>query len=156
VPHIHDLFDFVISVFIVNKDRVLLVHHKSYDEWLPIGGHIELNEDPEEALWREVREECGLKLRLLQTKPAIAHPGVKPIAAPAYMDVHRISATHKHTAFVYFATSASDRVKLHTREHHSFRWFGASDLKERKYRVTKSIRFYANEALKAASSKKIK
>lgn len=150
MAHINELFDFVISVFILHRGRVLLVHHKTYDEWLPIGGHIELDEDPEQALWREVREECGLKIRLLQTRPAIAHPGVKPIPAPAYMDVHKTGGKHRHIAFVYFAVSASDRAKLLEREHHSFRWFTPAELTDRKYRITKSIQFYCREALRAA------
>jgi len=41
-----------VSVFIVHRDKVLLIYHKYYNEWLPIGGHIELDEDPEEALYR--------------------------------------------------------------------------------------------------------
>lgn len=153
MPHINALFDFVVSIFIVRRGRILLVHHKTYNEWLPVGGHIELDEDPEEALWREVREECGLKIRLLQTKPAIAHPGVKPIPAPAYMDVHRTGGKHRHIAFVYFAVSSSDRVKLLAREHHDFRWFTPAELTDRKYHITKSIRFYCRKAVEAASSR---
>lgn len=151
MPHIHSLFDFVVSIFIVHRGRVLLVHHKAYDEWLPVGGHIELDEDPEEALWREVREECGLKIRLLQTRPAIAHPGVKPLPAPAYLDVHRTHGQHRHIAFVYFATAVSDRVRLLEREHHSFKWFTLQDLTKSGYHVTKSIRFYCREALRSAA-----
>ncbi len=134
----------------MNRGRVLLVHHKTYNEWLPIGGHIELNEDPEQALRREVREECGLPIRLLQTAPPIAHPGVKPIPAPAFMDVHRTHGKHKHIAFVYFATSASARAKLLAREHHSLRWFTSKDLTDRQYRVTPSIQFYCRKATAAA------
>lgn len=151
MPHIHDLFDFVVSVFIVRKDRVLLVHHKRYDEWLPIGGHVELDEDPAQALHREIREECGLRVRILAETPPIAHPGVKPLPTPAYMDVHRISDRHKHIAFVYFATAASDRVKLHEREHHEYRWVSGPELKRRDLRLTRSIRFYCLRALEAAS-----
>ena len=91
MPHIHKLYDFVVTVFIVNRGRVLLIDHKKYDEWLPIGGHIELDEDPEMALIREIQEECGLKVRLLAGKPDIAHPGVKPIPTPSFVDVHRIT-----------------------------------------------------------------
>ena len=149
MPHIHRFFDFVVSVVIVRRGRVLLVHHKRYDEWLPVGGHIELDEDPEQALWREVREECGLKIRLIQTKPRIGHPGVKPIPAPAYMDVHRTGGRHRHIAFVYFAAAASARVRLHTREHFGFRWFTPRDLTDPQFRVTKSIRFYCRQALRA-------
>ena len=56
MPHIHDLYDFVVSAFIVHKGKVLLIYHKRYHEWLPIGGHIELDEDPQEALYREIKE----------------------------------------------------------------------------------------------------
>src|SRR3989338_7269162 len=122
MPHIHKLYDFVVSVFIVHKDKVLLIYHKKYNEWLPIGGHIELDEDPEIALYREIEEESGLKVRVLASKPAIAHKGVKPILTPSYVDTHRITKTHKHTAFVYFGIAGSDKVRLHEREHREYKW----------------------------------
>lgn len=150
MPHIHELYDFVVSVFIVNRGRVLLIHHKRYDEWLPIGGHIELDEDPDEALAREIREECGLSVRLLNTRPPVAHAGVKPLLTPSYVDSHRIAGKHRHVAFVYFGESASDKVVLHEREHHEFRWFKESELSALKPKITKSIRFYCREALHAA------
>ena len=65
MPHIHELIDFVVDIYIVYKDKVLLIHHKELKKWLPIGGHIELDEDPEEALFREVKEECGLEIEVL-------------------------------------------------------------------------------------------
>jgi 8-oxo-dGTP pyrophosphatase MutT (NUDIX family) len=154
MPHIHELYDFVVSVFIVRRGKVLLVDHRRYDEWLPIGGHVELDEDPEEALYREIREECGLKVRLLTSAPAIRHPGVKPLPTPSYMDAHRISASHRHVAFIYFAAAASARVKLHTREHREFRWFSREDLNDSSFRLTRSIRFYCLEALKKAAYEK--
>lgn len=152
MPHIHDLYDFVVSVFIVRKGKVLLVHHKRYDEWLPIGGHVELNEDPAQALRREIREECGLRVRILAETPPIRHRGVKPLPTPAYMDVHRIGGRHRHIAFVYFASSAVGRVKLHEREHYEYRWVSRSELAGgRGLKLTRSIRFYCLKALKAAS-----
>lgn len=41
---------FTVSVFIVYKDKVLLHSHKKAKKILPLGGHTELNEFPEEAL----------------------------------------------------------------------------------------------------------
>ncbi len=151
MPHLHDLYDFVVSVFIVHRDKILLVFHKKYNEWLPIGGHIELDEDPEEALYREIQEECGLKVKILAHTPPIAHPGVKPIPTPSYVDVHRIDRRHKHIAFVYFGVSASDRVKLHTREHATFRWFKKTELKDPCLKLVPSIYFYCLKALQAAN-----
>lgn len=149
--HIHRFYDFVVSIFAVHKGNVLLVRHKRYEEWLPLGGHVELDEDPLQALHREVKEESGLKVRILSETPRIAHPGVKPLPTPAYMDVHRIKGKHKHIAFVYFARAGSRAVRLHHREHYEFKWFNPAELGERRYALTRSIRFYCRQALRAAS-----
>lgn len=149
MPHIHKEYDFVVSIFIVRRGKVLLIHHKRYDKWLPIGGHIELNEDPEEALVREIREESGLSVEILSEKPRIGHRGVKPILTPAYVDVHHIYPGHRHIAFVYFGRSRSSRVRLHRKEHREFKWFSRSDLSRSRYSVTRSIRFYCRKALEA-------
>ena len=140
------------SVFIVHRHKVLLIHHKRYNEWLPIGGHIELNEDPEEALYREIQEESGLKVRILAETPNIWHQGVKPLPTPSFVDVHRIDSQHKHIAFVYFGVSSTDRVKLHRREHNEFRWLSKQELKKPDLKLTRSIYFYCIEALKTAKS----
>ena len=160
MSHIHALYDFVVSVFIVypstrkggvHQKRVLLVYHKKYREWLPIGGHIELDEDPEQALYREIKEESGMRVRILTKAPSIAHDGVKPIPTPSFVDAHKISRTHKHVAFIYFGVSKSAKVRLHTREHREYRWFRKKDLLDRRFGLTRSIRFYCREALKRAA-----
>lgn len=152
MPHIHKVYDFVVSVFIVHRDKVLLIYHKKYKEWLPIGGHIELDEDPEEALYREIKEESGLKVRVLSHVPRIKHKGVKPLPTPSFADVHKISRDHKHIALVYFGTSSSDRVRLHVREHREFRWLSKKELYDPRFQLTRSIRFYCREALKTCHS----
>lgn len=38
---------FTVSVFIINKDKVLFHLHKKAKKMLPLGGHIEVNELPE-------------------------------------------------------------------------------------------------------------
>ena len=60
MPHVHEKIDFTASVFIVNGDAVLLGKHEKFHRWLQPGGHIELDEDPNEAALREVKEETGL------------------------------------------------------------------------------------------------
>jgi ADP-ribose pyrophosphatase YjhB (NUDIX family) len=52
---------FTVSVFIVHKDKVLLHLHKKAKKILPLGGHIEINELPEEACIREAIELLGKK-----------------------------------------------------------------------------------------------
>jgi hypothetical protein len=57
MPHIHDLMDFTVEAFVVYKSRVLLIYHKQLKKWLPLGGYIELDENPEQALFRDNRGE---------------------------------------------------------------------------------------------------
>ena len=44
-------FGVSVYVFDFKKRKFLLIKHKKLKKWLQPGGHIELNEDPEEALF---------------------------------------------------------------------------------------------------------
>ncbi len=149
MPHIHELFDFIVSVFIVHNDKVLLVHHPKYNKWIPMGGHIELNEDPEQALYREVQEETGLEVELLGTKPDIPAADTKFLVAPHYMDVHEANAPHKHIALIYFARAKNSQHTL-SDEHLDIHWLREEDLDKPKYNLDPSVKFYCKEALQTA------
>lgn len=152
MPHIHENIDFVVSIYIVYKNTVLLVFHKQHQRWLPIGGHIELGENPEEALFREIREECGLEIELVGTKPSLVTPGNTFLVAPAYLDIHDISPTHQHIGMEYFARAKSNDAKLARQEHEAIRWFTKEELVDPQYHILPQIRFLAEEALRVAAS----
>lgn len=82
--HIHELIDFAVDVFIVYKNKVLLVHHIEQNKWLPVGGHVELNEDPEQALFREIKEECGLEVEIFGEKPLVQSPVARFLYPPVF------------------------------------------------------------------------
>ena len=48
---------FTSTVFVVFKNKIFLHWHAKVKEWLPPGGHIELNEAPIETATRETLEE---------------------------------------------------------------------------------------------------
>jgi len=150
VPHIHDQYDFTVSVFIVFEDKILLVNHPRYGKWLPIGGHIELDEDPEEALFREVKEETSLEVEILSTKPNLNEKDVKFIFTPNYVDVHLANPPHKHIGLIYFAKSKNDQ-HIQSEEHTDIQWLTIDELEEPKYGLNESIKFYAREAIKKAN-----
>jgi 8-oxo-dGTP pyrophosphatase MutT (NUDIX family) len=151
MPHIHDKYDFTVSVFIVYNDKVLLVHHPRYDKWIPMGGHIELDEDPEQALFREIQEETGLEVEILSTKPEFDQNDTRFIYAPRYIDVHDANPPHKHIGLVYFAKSKNDKHVL-SDEHSEINWLGLEDLDDPKYELSKSVKFYCTEAIKASTN----
>ncbi|EMF4672776.1 NUDIX domain-containing protein [Providencia stuartii] len=47
------------------KGEFLLHKHRKLGCWLPPGGHLEDNEEPQDAVMREVREETGLDCRVI-------------------------------------------------------------------------------------------
>ena len=54
----------VTTVYLVNRDkRVLLNWNKVLQTWIPVGGHINIGETPQEAVRREVEE--GIKRFLI-------------------------------------------------------------------------------------------
>lgn len=152
MPHIHDFIDFTVVAYIVHDNKVLLINHRKYNLWLPIGGHVELHEDPEEALMREIQEESGLEVEILGERPMFQDPNVKPLIAPTFMDIHSIDETHRHVGLMYFAKAASDKVTLADGEHSNIRWFTREELSDPKYNLKPQVRFYAEEALSRITS----
>ncbi len=151
MPHIHDLIDFTVDVFVVYENKVLLIFHRKHNMWLQVGGHIELNEDPDEALFREVKEECGLDIEIIGGKePTFEIKGTKFLYAPAFMNIHDINETHKHVGLVYFAKAKSTELVLSKREHSDIRWFSLEDLDKPEFNLNEAVKFYAKEALARA------
>lgn len=149
--HIHEKIDFCVNAMIVHNHKVLLVDHKKLKTWLPVGGHIELDEDPDQALIREVMEECGLEIEVVADKPQIPDSDVKFLFRPQFVDIHEISETHRHVGFVYFCKSTSAEVRLAESEHNAIRWFTRDELEDKHFAILPSIRYYALEALKHVS-----
>ena len=51
---------FSVAVYARRADRVLMIHHRRLNTWLPIGGELEPKETPIEAARRELAEETSL------------------------------------------------------------------------------------------------
>lgn len=150
MAHIHEKIDFVASAWIVYEDKILLVYHKILQNWLPIGGHIELNETPDEALFREVKEECGLEIEIVGEKPPHVEGSLtKFLLRPAYVDIHPFNDKHHHIGLEYFAKAKTDQVKLAEDEHERIKWFTEEELDSPEYNVPHAVKFLAKKALEA-------
>lgn len=144
MAHIHEFYDFTVSAFIVHQERVLLLHHKNLNTWLQPGGHIELNEDPEQALWREIEEETSLTKDTLQIvsyehkRPKT--PEAKCLPLPFDLNVHTYGETdHKHIDFSYHITSSTDVISQNLEESNDLRWFSIDDIKAIKVELLPDI-----------------
>lgn len=148
MPHIHEKYDFVVVVFIVNDGRVLLVNHPRYTKWIPVGGHIELDEDPDIALYREVKEETGLEVEILSHKPQTVSPDTKFLFIPNGLSVHGANYPHKHIGLTYYARTKTPSFKI-SNEHTDMRWFTPTELHDSFYSLSPEVIYFAEKALEA-------
>lgn len=148
MAHIHEKIDFTVALFVVHNGKVLLVHHRNLNKWLPIGGHIELDEDPETAALREAKEESGLEVKLLGERPPTTEPGTRALIAPRFLDIHRISDTHQHIGMMYWARPKNGMLTLSASEHHDIRWCSAEELNTLQPAMSKAVKWYCRTALR--------
>ncbi len=156
MPHIHEKIDFTVSAIIVHKDKVLLRKHEKYKKWLYPGGHIELDEDPNQAVIREAKEEVGLDITLHQTRTVLpAGKNDRDLIAPVYVNRHKINDTHEHVDFLYFASTDDPTVRVEYEGDSSdeWHWFSADELDDLHFGVEPRVIFYSKEALKTVGKK---
>jgi ADP-ribose pyrophosphatase YjhB (NUDIX family) len=143
---------FTVSVYIVHQNKVLLHLHKKYGIILPIGGHIEENELPEEACIRETKEESGLNIRLYSPQNNVKLIDLndktkeKILISPMHTMLCEINPLHYHIDNVYFAYTDSFNLNPGKGETQSIFWASREDLNERND-ITYNVRLMALEAL---------
>ncbi len=162
MPHIHAQYDFVVAAFLVNQGRVCLLKHKKLGAWLSPGGHIELHQTPDEALWAEILEETGLKpeeVKILvpphmkfrpYPKDAGQFHNSKQLVTPWAVECHDFPPVqgHKHIANVYIGRAKTDRLVLEAHAADEIRWFSKEALINPE--IPPTIAYYGCMAIDAA------
>jgi 8-oxo-dGTP diphosphatase len=106
---------FTASGIVLSDDgHVLLVEHRKLGWWLYPGGHIDPDEDPTQAVIREVAEETGITCQIIG-EPRFSHPATTLLPAPFTNCVHDIPADaktglHQHIDMVYVLTPGSGQA----------------------------------------------
>ena len=151
MAHIHEKIDFTVAIFVVQKGKVLLIHHRKLDAWLPLGGHIELDEDPELAALREAKEESGLEVELIGERPPTTGAGTRALIAPRFLDIHRITDTHEHIGMIYWARPKNGRLALSASEHHDILWCSSENLDALQPAMSDAVKWYCRRAIEEIS-----
>lgn len=144
MPHIHtepNQHDLTVTAYILRLDssepKALLHMHKKLNILLPVGGHVELDESPWQAISHELSEESGYQLsqlRVLQPRSRInkmtkvvQHP------YPLSMNTHDIPGGHYHTDIEYgFVTTEEPSLNVEENESADLRWVTRTELDELK------------------------
>jgi len=155
MAHVHEKIDFTVSALIVYKNKVLLRKHDKYNVWTGPGGHIDLDEDPNQAVVREAKEEVGLDIKLWRGAQRFDYPKDvegphRHLILPVWMHRHHTSPTHEHIDFSYFATSENDKVVPESPTD-EWRWLAKNELGS--LELLPDIKFYASKALDTLEEK---
>ena len=118
------------TVYVINDGKVLLHQHKKYKTWFPLGGHIEEDEFPHEAAIREVKEESGLNVELINTEiaPHINLGRVKRVPSPFCL-LHEGGEGENFFDFIYIAETNETIPHPESNESKDFKWFTCEELK---------------------------
>jgi 8-oxo-dGTP pyrophosphatase MutT (NUDIX family) len=98
-----------VSGFVVHEGQVALHWHRKVGLWLPAGGHIEPNEDPVEAVLREIREEFAVEAEIMSLAPRVDYAGGPKQLEPPYtiLTFPFPDPPHEHIDLVYFCRLVS-------------------------------------------------
>lgn len=102
---------FTATGFVVQGSRTLLHWHKRLQQWMPPGGHIEPDEDPVQAVLREIQEETGATAEVIPSVPTLPfnNPGqLQPPYTILVEDIPEPGDTHQHIDLIYFCSLADD------------------------------------------------
>ncbi len=135
MAHLHELFDFTVSAFILHpsEPKICLHFHKKLSVWLQPGGHIELDEDPLEGLKHELLEEVGFKVddyEILQQidQPKPRHSKTLPL--PFHLNVHQFANTnHRHIDFGYLIKAKTNKFNPQEGESKQIEWLSLKEIK---------------------------
>ncbi|MBE6023444.1 MAG: NUDIX domain-containing protein [Cellulosilyticum sp.] len=143
---------YTVSVYIVHKNKVLLHKHKKAEILLPVGGHIEENELPEEAAVREAFEEAGISVKLHDLNTLrdkyVDTEREKMLINPMHMVLGEIEQGHEHIDFVFYAESESNKLFPGKEESNILKWYSESELDDIKNELLDDIYLMAKEAIK--------
>jgi len=135
VPHIHEKYDFTVSAYIVHptEPKICLLKHMKLGKWMQPGGHVELDEDPIQALKHELLEETGLVLSKCKFLAQPEYPNVRKeivLQAPLISKVHEYHDSHKHIDSAYLLQSYTAEFKPAEDESQEIRWFSLEQIQK--------------------------
>jgi 8-oxo-dGTP pyrophosphatase MutT (NUDIX family) len=122
--------EFLSTVFIVDKGKVLLTWNKKVKNWIPLGGHIELNELPCHSVMREAKEESGLDIELVCP---FDNAKTANLVQPVHIHLDHIKDGHEHINMAYFGIVKGGVLLPESDEQTPLKWFSREELEKEEF-----------------------
>lgn len=138
MPDPDTLRHLTVTGYLIDGNRVLFHWHRLNQMWLPMGGHIEPNEDPVEAVLREVEEESGVAAVVIPSAAPLPFTNIPQRPPPATIILAPVRACSvaraagwtgpiEHIDLVYYCRPAAGLSGLRT-DDPTMRWLTAVDI----------------------------
>ena len=122
---------FTVSGFVVEGDSTLLHWHRKLQLWLPPGGHVDPDEDPLQAVMREVLEETGITADVVPQAPAMTFTNIPQLPPPLAIIVAEVAdGPHQHIDMSYALRPRDGVASIEPEMDHGFIWVSARQLRQ--------------------------
>jgi 8-oxo-dGTP pyrophosphatase MutT (NUDIX family) len=124
---------FTVSGFVVEGDSTLLHWHGKLQIWLPPGGHIDADEDPVQAVVREVLEETGIAAEVVTHMVKHDFSNLPQLPSPLTIIVADVGASadepaHQHIDLCYALRPLAGVARIAAEADHGFVLVSADQL----------------------------
>ena len=116
------------TVYVVNNGKVLLHMHKKYKSLFALGGHMMEHELPHETAIREVFEESGLNVELLNEDTILDLGSVKQINKPRYILLENVGKPVENIDFIFFAKTDEELLNPKDGESKELYWLTREEI----------------------------
>ncbi|WP_115865277.1 NUDIX domain-containing protein [Halorussus litoreus] len=129
---------FTATVYAVHDGALALHHHDRLDKWVAPGGHVDRDELPREAARREVREEIGLDVDLLEPETNVDAESGKELPPAEHVMLFDVNVHpdgevgHQHIDFVYFGEVEGREIAPEGHDEataEAWEWFTSAELR---------------------------
>ena len=116
--------EFLATVYVVQEDKVLLTWNKKVNGFVPVGGHVDEGELPQECAIREAKEESGFDVEIISARK-MEHSNL-PQNLDIQVDI--IKPDHHHINISFIGKIVGGEMLSESDEQTALKWFSKEEI----------------------------